>query len=111
MMAIAGISFRPGSVGLNRRDQGIGPDAARLLKAATEQPTWEGTKLALELGSDVTATTDRGDTAAHGAAALGFSSVVQLLAEHGADLDFKNKAERTAREVICRSSDSGFGHC
>ena len=111
LMAIAGISFRPGSVGLNRRDQGIGPDAARLLKAATEQPTWEGTKLALELGSDVTATNDRGDTAAHGAAALGFSSVVQLLAEHGADLDFKNKAERTAREVICRSSDSGFGNC
>jgi len=111
LMVIAGISFRPGSVGLNRRDQGIGPDAARLLRAATEQPTLEGTRLALELGSDVNATNSRGDTAAHGAASLGFSSVVQLLAEHGADLNIKNSSERTAREVICRDPNSGFEGC
>lgn len=111
LMVIAGISFRPGSVGLNRRDQGIGPDAARLLRAATEQPTLEGTRLALELGSDVNATNSGGDTAAHGAASLGFSSVVQLLAEHGADLNIKNSSERTAREVICRDPNSGFEGC
>ena len=109
LMVIAGIGFRPGSVGLNRRDQGIGPDAARLLAAATEQPTWEGTKLALELGSDVNATNDSGDTAAHGAARLGFSSVVKLLAEHGADLDIKNGRGGTVQEMMSRDSASATG--
>ena len=106
LMAIAGIGFRPGSVGLNRRDQGIGPDAARLLAAATEQPTLEGTKIALELGSDVNATNSQGATAAHGAATLGFASVVGLLAEHGADLNIKNRAERTPLDTLCRASES-----
>ena len=101
LMVIAGIGYRPGSVGLNRRDQGIGPDAAKLLAAATEQPTLEGTKIALELGSDVNATNERGDTAAHGAATLGFASVVDLLAEYGADLDIKNGSERTPMDMLC----------
>jgi len=101
LMVIAGIGYRPGSVGLNRRDQGIGPDAAKLLAAATEQPTLAGTKIALKLGSDVNATNERGDTAAHGAASLGFASVVELLAEYGADLDIKNGSERTPMDMLC----------
>lgn len=106
LMSIAGIGFRPGSVGLNRRDQGIGPDAARLLKAATEQPTLEGTRLVLELGSDVNAVNDDGDTAAHGAAALGFASVVDLLVEYGAKLDIENGRGMTALQLLCRGSEA-----
>jgi ankyrin repeat protein len=105
-MAIAGVGYRPGSIGMNRRDQGIGPDAARLLVAANEQPTWEGTKLILELGSDVNAANDSGDTALHGAAGHAYSTVVELLVGHGAKLDIKNKRGTTAQELLCRSSAS-----
>ena len=104
LMSIAGIGYRPGSIGMNRRNQGIGPDAARLLKAANEQPTLEGTRLVLELGGDVNAANDNGDTAAHGAAALGYASVVELLAEHGADLGVANRRGQTAQAVLCRQS-------
>ncbi len=106
LMSIAGIGYRPGSIGMNRRNQGIGPDAARLLKAANEQPTLEGTRLVLELGGDVNAANDNGNTAAHGAAVLGYASVVELLAEHGADLDVENQRGQTAQGVLCRQSPS-----
>ena len=106
LMAIAGVGYRPGSIGMNRRDQGIGPDAARLLVAASEQPTWEGTKLVLDLGSDVNATNDSGDTALHGAAGHAYSTVVELLVGHGAKLDIKNKRGTTAQDLLCRSSTS-----
>ncbi len=106
LMSIAGIGYRPGSIGMNRRNQGIGPDAARLLKAANEQPTLEGTRLVLELGGDVNAANDNGNTAAHGAAVLGYASVVELLAAHGADLDVENQRGQTAQEVLCRQSPS-----
>ena len=106
LMSIAGIGYRPGSIGMNRRNQGIGPDAARLLKAANEQPTLEGTRLVLELGGVVNAANDNGNTAAHGAAVLGYASVVELLAAHGADLDVENQRGQTAQEVLCRQSPS-----
>ena len=106
LMSIAGIGYRPGSIGMNRRNQGIGPDAARLLKAANEQPTLEGTRLVLELGGDVNAANDNGNTAAHGAAVLGYASVVELLAAHGADLEVENRRGQTAQGVLCRQSPS-----
>lgn len=106
LMSIAGIGYRPGSIGMNRRNQGIGPDAARLLKAANEQPTLEGTRLVLALGADVNAANDTGNTAAHGAAVLGYASVVELLAEHGADLGVRNQRGQTAQDVLCRQAPS-----
>jgi ankyrin repeat protein len=45
----------------------------------------------LSLGADVNAANPAGDTALHSAAAMGYNSVVQLLADHGADLNVKNK--------------------
>ena len=104
LMSIAGIGYRPGSIGMNRRNQGIGPDAARLLKAANEQPTLEGTRLVLALGADVNAANANGDTAAHGAAVLGYASVVELLAEHGADLTAENQRGQTPQAVLCRQT-------
>ena len=46
---------------------------------------------ALELGADVNASNQAGDTALHAAAARGLNSVVQLLADKGAQLNAKNK--------------------
>ena len=45
----------------------------------------EATKLLLDLGADVNAVDDNGDTAMHGAAYGAYPSVVKLLAERGAD--------------------------
>jgi hypothetical protein len=47
--------------------------------------------LCLELGSDVNAVNDAGETALHGAAYQGFPEVAQLLLEKGATPDVKDK--------------------
>jgi ankyrin repeat protein len=46
---------------------------------------------ALDLGADVNAANQAGDTALHTAATRGFNTVVQLLADKGAQLNAKNK--------------------
>jgi ankyrin repeat protein len=46
---------------------------------------------ALELGADVNASNQAGDTALHAAASRGFNTIVQLLADKGAQLNAKNK--------------------
>jgi ankyrin repeat protein len=51
----------------------------------------DAVKIALELGADPNAVNDAGQTAAHGAAAAGFSTIVKFLGEHGADLTIKDK--------------------
>jgi ankyrin repeat protein len=56
----------------------------------TEQEAYEVTRLLLEAGADVNAVESIGQTAIFGAATQGWNSVVQLLAEHGADLEHKD---------------------
>ena len=63
--------------------------------------------LCLELGGDVHAATDRGDTALHGTVRGGFNEVVQFLVDNGADVNAKNRAERTPLHVL---ESSGFGN-
>ena len=45
----------------------------------------EAVKIALELGNDVNAANDKGETALHAAALAGLNSVVQYLVDHGID--------------------------
>ena len=103
LMAAAGAGWTTRSS--NRRDQGIGVDAARLLVSAGERATREGTKLALELGNEVNAADPDGNTALHAAVRLAYSSVVELLVDHGGDLDIENQAGRSARDLMCRDGD------
>ena len=51
----------------------------------------EAVKIVLDAGADVNAVNDVGDTALHGAAFRGENAIVELLVNHGAKLDVKNK--------------------
>ena len=63
---------------------GLGTTAP-LEEAGTEEEAFEATKLLLELGADINAVDDNGETVMHGAAYGSFPTVVQLLADNGAD--------------------------
>lgn len=66
---------------------------------------FDAVRLCVELGADVNAVNDAGDTALHGAALHGFVNVIQFLADHGAKLDVKNKRGRTPMMVAASSPD------
>ncbi len=55
--------------------------------AGTEQEVLEAVQLALDLGGDINAVDDKGETAMHGAAYKNLPGVVALLAASGADID------------------------
>lgn len=59
--------------------------AAPLEEAGTEEEAYEVTEFLLGLGADINAIDDNGETAMHGAAYGSFPTVLQLLAENGAD--------------------------
>ena len=64
-------------------------------EAGTEPEALIATQLLLDLGADINAVNVAGDTAMHGAAYGSFPTVVQLLADHGADIHiWKNKNEQ-----------------
>ena len=64
----------------------------------------EAAKLALDLGANVNAANEAGDTALHGAAAKGYDSIIQALADKGAKLDIQNKRGRTPLSGAKKSS-------
>ncbi|MGE3276824.1 MAG: ankyrin repeat domain-containing protein [Vicinamibacterales bacterium] len=57
------------------------------------------TRLLLDAGAAVDASTDDGTTALHAAAASGLTTVIQLLADRGATLDVKNKDGETPLDL------------
>ena len=70
----------------------------------------EAAKLCLALGIDVNAANDRGNTALHGNAFGGLTSITQLLVDHGVNLSVVNKAGRTPLAVARHSEVSGMRH-
>jgi len=70
----------------------------------TEAGSLEAVKLAAELGADINASDDAGNTALHGAATHGADTVVQFLVDQGADLDVRNAYEETPWMIV-----AGFG--
>jgi ankyrin repeat protein len=55
----------------------------------------DAVKVAVELGADLNAVNDTGQTAVHGAASAGFNTIIQVLADGGAKLDVKDKRGQT----------------
>src|SRR4029453_15774526 len=62
----------------------------------------DAVKIALDGGSDVNAVNKAGDTALHSAASMGYDSVVELLADRGANLSVKNKRGQTPLGALTR---------
>src|SRR5262249_55581766 len=63
-------------------------------EAGTEPEALEAVQLALDLGCDVNAVDDNGETAMHGAAYKSLPNVVQLLAEKGAKIEVWNRENK-----------------
>ncbi len=61
---------------------------------SSEDEALEAVALALELGGDVNAVDDNGETAMHGAAYKNFPRVVQFLADHGARIEVWNRKNK-----------------
>jgi ankyrin repeat protein len=80
------------------RYQGAG-DIALKADGEDEAITVDVVKCLLDLGSDVNAANQEGDTAVHIAVGMAANRVVQLLADRGADMHAKNKKGQTALAV------------
>jgi ankyrin repeat protein len=65
-----------------------------------ERVVLDAVALALSQGGDVNAVNKAGDTALHGAANMRYDTVVQFLADKGADLNVKNKRGLTPLAAI-----------
>ena len=81
------------SAGTENRRNRVGIPPADL--AEEEQLTLELARIVLDLGVDVNAANQRGDTALHHAIRRDFESVVELLAARGADLNATNERGQT----------------
>jgi ankyrin repeat protein len=92
LMLAAGLGWRDGSPAAPSYDQGA------------EQDAIEAIKLCMELGLDINATTNSGDTALHAAiTGRGAEPIVRFLVENGADLHAKNKQGRTPLDAAVAS--------
>ena len=68
----------------------------------------EAVRAAVELGGDVNAANDIGDTAIHGAAYVGANDIVQFLAEKGAKIDAENVYGQTAWTIAAEVMTPGL---
>ena len=67
--------------------------------AISEDRHLEAVKLCLELGADVNAANDRGNTALHATAFLGYPEIARYLVEQGAEINAKNNNGETPTRV------------
>ena len=72
-----------------------------------EVEAFEAVNLLVELGADVNAVNKAGQTALHGAANQGFSTVVQFLVEKGANLNTKDRGGYTPLAIAAGRAPRG----
>jgi uncharacterized protein len=77
--------------------------------SGTTEDAVEAVKIALELGLDVNATDENGETALHGAAYRASTEVAQLLIDRGARLDAVNKKGKGCTPIQIANYERAFG--
>ena len=102
LMLAAGMGSRTTREPARHRDD-------RFRQGRTGKPRARGVVAAVGLGGDPNAANQAGDTALHVAAARGYDTVVQLLVEHGASVDVKNKRGITPLAAAMFGSTAGRG--
>ena len=97
LMAAVGLSL---SRAVTRRSRLIAPELVAA-EWADEERVLESVRAAVETGAAavIDAATDNGNTALHGAARNGFTTVIELLEQHGGDLDAENEDGTTPRDL------------
>ena len=78
--------------------------------AGTEPEVVEAVKLALELGNDINAVDDNGETAMHGAAYKNLPAVVELLAAKGANIEVWNRKNKQGWTPLTIAEGHRFGN-
>lgn len=93
LMAVAGVGY------VETNDAG----------ANTEKELTESLLLLLDLGADVNASSQHGQTALHGAVYRGIDSLISLLASRGASIDAKDQYDRTPL-ILAEQGFNNMGH-
>jgi ankyrin repeat protein len=75
-------------------------------KVESEAQVFDTVTAAIALGADLDAVNQAGDTALHGAAALGYDRVIQTLVDHGAQPNPRNKRGQTPLGLIAGKKDN-----
>jgi ankyrin repeat protein len=78
--------------------------------AGTESECVEALKAALELGNDVNAVDNNGETAMHGAAYKNYPKAVEFLASHGAKIDVWNRPNKQGWTPLVIAQGLRFGN-
>ena len=78
--------------------------------AGTEPEVLEAVNLLLDLGADVNAVDDNGETAMHGAAYKNLPKVVQLLADKGAKIEIWNQKNKYGWTPLLLAEGHRFGN-
>ena len=78
--------------------------------AGTEEEVIEVVEMLLELGDDINAVDDNGETAMHGAAYKNLPGVVELLAANGANIDVWNEENRYGWTPLTIARGYRFGN-
>jgi len=71
-----------------------------LEEAGTESEALEAVQFLLDLGADINAVDNKGETAMHGAAYGNFPTIVKLLADRGADINIWKQPDKEGRSPL-----------
>ena len=86
----------------DRRDRALAKAPAFQAQMYDEDGTLAAVRFLLDRGARVNAADEAGNTALHHVVDKGFGRVVELLVEHGADLEIANRRGQTPRAVAAR---------
>ena len=86
----------------DRRERTLHKTPAFQAQMYDEAGTLDAVRFLLERGAHVNAVDEDGNTALHYVVDKGFDGVVELLVEHGADLDIANRRGQTPYAIVAR---------